>query len=129
MKNTRSMPLRFTFKPRWFPPPPSLISLPESSLPDCWSRVTRTIGQDCRHLGILKCACVSHSACVCVRRVNVACVCSCVLRLRLRRTCEPALNTESFAGNKDKLPSRFKYLNQPVLTLVWVRLYLLFISY
>ena len=33
--------------------------------------------RDC-HLGILKCACVSHSDCVCVRRVNIACACICV---------------------------------------------------
>ena len=30
--------------PRWRPPPPSLISFPESSFPDCWSRVARTLG-------------------------------------------------------------------------------------
>ena len=89
MKNTRSMPLRFTFKQRWCPPPPYLLSFPESSFPgrllvlgnaDSWE-------QDCRHLGIVKCARVSHSAyvcVVCVRRVH--------LRLRLRRTCEPALS-------------------------------------
>ena len=44
MKNTGSMPLWITFKPRWHPPPPSLILLPESLFPDYWSRVTRTMG-------------------------------------------------------------------------------------
>lgn len=40
MKNTHSMPLQFKFNPRWHPSLPSLISLPESSLPDCWSRAS-----------------------------------------------------------------------------------------
>ena len=44
VKSTRAMPLRFTFKPRWRPPPPSLISFPESSFTDCWSGVMRTLG-------------------------------------------------------------------------------------
>ena len=41
MKTTRSMPVWFKFKPKWRP---SLISFQESSFPDCWSRVTRTLG-------------------------------------------------------------------------------------
>ena len=41
MKDTRSMPLLLKFKPRWRQ---SLISFPYSSFPDCWSRVTRTLG-------------------------------------------------------------------------------------
>ena len=40
-KDTRSMSLLFKFKPRWRQ---SLISFPDSSFPDCWSRVTRTQG-------------------------------------------------------------------------------------
>ena len=55
--------------------------VPRVLVPDCWSTVTRIHGQVFRHHGILKCSCVSHSACVCcvcVQCMNVACACICV---------------------------------------------------
>ena len=78
MKNTRSMPLRFTFKPRWRPPPPSLISFPESLFPDCWSMVTQTIGTRLPPSWDTEMRLRISFSCVCVRRVNVACACPCV---------------------------------------------------
>ena len=81
MKNTDSMPLRFKFKPRWRP---SLISFPESMLPDCWFRVTRTLGTKLppswdNEMRVRVPFCL-RSRSTCERR----------LRLGLRRTCEPA---------------------------------------
>ena len=84
-KNSRSMSVRrLTFEPRWPPPPPSLISFPESSFPDCWSTVTRILGtrlppslDTAMRVRISFCLRL-HSTCE--RR----------LRLRLRRTGEPA---------------------------------------
>ena len=75
MKNTCSMPLQFMFKPRWCPPLPSLISFPESLFPDCWSRVTWTLGTRLPSSWHTE----MH---ICVS-----------FHLRLHRTCEPALRT------------------------------------
>ena len=86
MKNTRSMPVKFSFKPRWHPLLPSLISLPESSFPDCWSRVTQTLEARLppswdteMHIRISFCLHL-HSTCE-------HCLC---LLLHLHHTCEPA---------------------------------------
>ena len=75
MKNTRSMPLWFKLKPRWRP---FLISFPESSFLDCWSKVTQT-------LGIRLPPSWDTAMRVCDRHLNVAFACVCV------DTCEAAL--------------------------------------
>ena len=71
MENTHSMPLRFTFKLRWCPPLPSLISFLESLFLDCWSRVTRTLGTR------LPSSCHTEM-CVHIIPFVLACVCTCV---------------------------------------------------
>ena len=92
-KILRSMPLWFTFKPRWRPPPPSLILLPESSFPDCWSRVIQTLRTRLppswdTEMGMLISFCM---------RLRSTCVMSLALALELmglhlRFKYEPALN-------------------------------------
>ena len=53
---------------------------PIFSFPDCWSKITRTLGTRLPSSWDTKCACVSLSACFCVGSVNVACACVCVAR-------------------------------------------------
>ena len=89
MKNTRFMPLRFTFKPRWRPPLPSLISFPASSFPDCWSRVIRTLGTRLPPSWDTEMR-VRISFCL---RLRSTCERRLRLLLRLRGKCEPALNS------------------------------------
>ena len=105
MKNTRSMPLRFKFKSRWRPSPPSFISFPESLFPDCCCRVTCTLGTRLppswdteMRVRISSVLLAFEHRCACEHRLLL------LLRLRLRlcRTCEPAFQGKEKFENLEK---------------------------
>ena len=90
MKNTLSMPPRFTFKPRWHPPPPFLILFSESLFPDCWSRVNRTLGTRLPPSWDTEIR-VHISFCL---HLHFMCDCHLYLLLHLHCTCEPVLSCD-----------------------------------